>query len=158
MIREMRRIKQKLTDEQCRDVLSSAPRGTLCVLGDDDYPYAVPIDYYCDPETGHIYFHCALEGNKIDAVKKNPKVSFNVLSDGWHTPDTWAWHFWSVTVFGQIRFVENNAEKISRLTDIGMKYFPDKAKAAADAVKACSRVHILELVPDLITGKAVTEK
>ena len=65
--RPMRRFKQELPAEECREILTQAYRGTLSVLGDSGYPYALPINFlYAD---GHTWFHCALEGHKMDAVE-----------------------------------------------------------------------------------------
>ena len=38
----------------------------LALLGDNDYPYAVPISYVYDD--GKVYFHSAKNGHKIDAI------------------------------------------------------------------------------------------
>ena len=43
MFREMRRKKQALSEEECIDILINEPRGVLAVLGDNEYPYAVPL-------------------------------------------------------------------------------------------------------------------
>ena len=68
MFRKMRRFKQEISKEECIEVLNSQPRGVLAVLGDDDYPYTVPIDFIYDEETNTIGFHGAREGHKIDAI------------------------------------------------------------------------------------------
>ena len=46
MFRKMRRFKQQMTDEACKDVLRDEKRGVLSVIGDDGYPYGIPIDYW----------------------------------------------------------------------------------------------------------------
>ena len=54
MFRKMRRIGQQLPREECIEILANEPRGVLALLGDDDYPYAVPMSHvYVD---GKIYF------------------------------------------------------------------------------------------------------
>ena len=45
MFRKMRRFKQQLTDDACAEVLKNGQRGILAVLGDEGYPYTVPLDY-----------------------------------------------------------------------------------------------------------------
>jgi nitroimidazol reductase NimA-like FMN-containing flavoprotein (pyridoxamine 5'-phosphate oxidase superfamily) len=76
----MRRRKQQLTEEECIAILQAAPRGTLSVIGDNGYPYGVPINFvYAD---GKLYFHSALTGHKIDAVNSCSKASFTVLDNG----------------------------------------------------------------------------
>lgn len=46
MFRPLRRIKQQLTQEECIFVLKNEVRGVLSVLGDNDYPYGLPINYW----------------------------------------------------------------------------------------------------------------
>ena len=75
--REMRRKRQQLSDEESISILQKATAGTLALLGDNGYPYAVPISYvYADSK---LYFHSALSGHKIDAIKNYDKASFCVI-------------------------------------------------------------------------------
>ena len=75
--REMRRKRQQLAEEESIAILEKATAGTLALLGDNDYPYAVPISYvYHD---GKLYFHSALAGHKVDAIRKCDKASFCVM-------------------------------------------------------------------------------
>ena len=69
MFREMRRKKQALSYEDCARILREERRGALSVIGDMGYPYAVPLNFYYDEAEETIYFHCAREGHKIDALK-----------------------------------------------------------------------------------------
>ena len=77
MFREMRRFKQLLPQETAIEILNRNTSGTLALIGDNDYPYAVPISYvYID---GKLYFHSAKSGHKIDAIIKHEKASFCVM-------------------------------------------------------------------------------
>ena len=74
MFREMRRFKQLLPQETAIEILNRNTSGTLALIGDNDYPYAVPISYvYID---GKLYFHSAKSGHKIDAIIKHEKASY----------------------------------------------------------------------------------
>ena len=55
--REMRRKRQQLSEEESVGILQKATAGTLALLGDDDYPYAIPISYVY--HEGKLYFHSA---------------------------------------------------------------------------------------------------
>ena len=80
MFRKMRRTKQEITKYECEEVLKQEPRGVLAVAGNEGYPYAFPMNHvYMD---GKLYFHCAKEGHKIDALGENNKVSFCVMDQG----------------------------------------------------------------------------
>ena len=77
MFRPMRRIKNQISDKECIDLLKSEWRGVLAVHGEDGYPYALPIDFMYDDAGGKIYFHCAREGHKIDAVRNDSMLKIN---------------------------------------------------------------------------------
>ena len=80
MFREMVRKKQQLTREEAIELLKKEPRGVLSVLGDDGYPYGVPIDHWYNDADGWIYFHSGKEGHKVDAIRSCDKASFCILA------------------------------------------------------------------------------
>ena len=90
MFRKMRRFKQQITDEECRKILAEEGRGVLSLFGEDGYPYGIPMNYFYDEDENKIYFHCAKEGHKIDALQANGKVSFCVLAKGTYSEGDWA--------------------------------------------------------------------
>ena len=75
--RQMRRKRQQLSNEESIAILEKSTAGTLALLGDDDYPYAVPISYVY--HEGKLYFHSVLAGHKVDAIRKCDKASFCVI-------------------------------------------------------------------------------
>ena len=77
VFREMRRKKQALSQQEVADILHKRTSGVLALLGDNDYPYAVPISYVYDD--GKIYFHSVKSGHKIDAIQRTTKASFCVI-------------------------------------------------------------------------------
>ena len=82
MFRKMRRAEKKaIPNEETIRLLQESKRGVLAVAGDDDYPYAVPVNYYYDAAAGKIYFHSSLAGHKVDAMKRNPKICFTVYGE-----------------------------------------------------------------------------
>ena len=54
MFREMRRFKQQISTEECIRIMKEQPRGVLSVLGDDDYPYGIPLDHWYCEENGKL--------------------------------------------------------------------------------------------------------
>jgi len=54
MFREMRRFKQQISTEECIRIMKELPRGVLSVLGDDDYPYGIPLDHWYCEENGKL--------------------------------------------------------------------------------------------------------
>ena len=75
MFRELTRKKQKLSDQECKEILLQEVRGVLAVNGDGGYPYALPINYYFDEANNKIYFHSGKVGHKMDALANSDKVS-----------------------------------------------------------------------------------
>jgi len=152
----MRRIKQQLSEEDCRTILEKGYRGFLSVIGDGGYPYAVPINYvYAD---GHIWFHSALEGHKLDAIKACDKACFTLIEDPVREPDDWWYHVRSVVCFGHVRIVTGEEERLFRLRQLGEKYFPEQYDIQADLVKNGPRAAVLDFGIRHMTGKRVREK
>ena len=105
MFRQMRRLNQQISDAQCLEILKKEKRGVLSLLGDDGYPYGIPLNHFFSEEDNKIYFHCAKEGHKIDAIKNYEKASFCVYDSGYRKDGEWALNINSVIIFGKIRLV-----------------------------------------------------
>lgn len=158
MFRDMRRIKQQISEDACKNVLINAPRGVLSMIGDDGYPYGIPLTYWYCEENGHIYFHGAGEGHKMDAIKACDKVSFCVMDEGYRKEGEWSLNINSVVIFGRIRVVENNDEKVRACATMCKKFTDDKEYMEREFRTAFNRVTVLELIPEHITGKLVNEQ
>lgn len=157
MFREMRRWKQSLTQEECVALLQSEKRGVLSVLGDDGYPYGIPMNFWYCPEDGHIYFHCSKQGHKIDAISRCDKVSFCTHDQGFRRDGEWAWNVKSVVIFGRIRAVEDYDHAMEAARQLGNRYTTDTAYVEKEIVVSGPNVRILELIPEHMTGKLVNE-
>ena len=152
----MRRRGQQLSQEECIDILINEPRGVLAVLGDDDYPYTVPVSHvYVD---GKIYFHGSKTGHKNDAIKKHSKVSYCVIDKGVKEKDSWWYTFRSVIAFGKITTLTDSAEKIDRLTHLGNKFFPTPEDTDDEIDRLLDRTEVFEITIEHMTGKVVQEK
>ena len=157
MFRKMRRLGQMLSQEECEEILTNEPRGVLALLGDYDYPYALPMSHvYVD---GKIYFHGAMTGHKNDAVKKFDKASYCVMDEGVRNPeDDWSYIFRSVIVFGRIRTLSDDDEKVEKLTNLGDKFFPTHEETVSEIEKLLHRTEVFELTIEHMSGKRVEEK
>ena len=156
MFRKMRRLGQELTKEECEDILTNEPRGVLALLGDDDYPYALPMSHvYVD---GKIYFHGAQKGHKKDAIKKHLKVSYCVMDKGIKAEDSWWYTFKSVIVFGKMRTLANRDDKIDKLTHLGDKFFPTHEETVDEINRLLDRTEVFEITIEHMSGKVVKEK
>ena len=151
----MRRFKQQINDEKCIEILKNEPRGVLALHGEDGYPYALPLNQYY--HNGKLYFHCAAEGHKIDAIKADPKASFCVMDKGFKKENEWALNINSVIVFGKISFVTDPVEKETVLRLLGNKFYPDPEEVEREIEKFLDKVCILKMSIDHMTGKLVNE-
>ena len=157
LFREMRRKKQEIGREECLRILKEEPRGILSVLGDDGYPYGVPMTHLWSEEDGRLYFHCAKEGHKLDAIRRCDRASFCVLDGGCREEGDWALRFRSVVVFGRVRIVEEEERKRAILRRLCAKFTDDPAYAERELANFFGSVCCLELIPEHVTGKRVKE-
>lgn len=157
MFRPMRRWKQQLSDEECIAILKNEPRGILSVLGDDGYPYGIPMNHWYCEDDGKLYFHGAKEGHKIDAISKCDKVSYCVHNEGYREDGQWPLHIKSVVVFGKIQPVTDDAKVLEICTHLCQKFTDDKAYLEHELKHSLPKVLCLALTPEHMTGKLVKE-
>lgn len=122
MFRAMRRSRQQLSPEACAAVLERGTSGVLAVLGEEGYPYAVPLSY--GYSQGKLYFHCAREGHKLEAIRRCPKVSFCVVDQDQVHPEEYTTYYRSVIAFGEARVLEDEAEKARAIRELSLRYHP----------------------------------
>ena len=152
----MRRLKQQISEEECIRILKEQPRGVLSMIGDDGYPYGIPMNHLY-MEDGHLYFHGTKESHKIDAISKCDKVSYCVYDQGYRKEGEWALNIISVVVFGRIRVVEDEEKKREICTLLTRKFTDDEEYLQKELKNAFPRVNCLELIPEHMTGKLVNE-
>ena len=152
MFREIRRKKQLLPEETAVEMLQRNTSGTLALLGDDDYPYAVPLSFiYLN---GKLYFHSAKNGHKIDAVRNYEKASFCVIDCDQIVPEKFTTHYRSVIAFGKVRLIEEVEEMRSIATALAMKYSGDFAEQIPNEFKAyVNNLVIIEMTIEHMTAK-----
>lgn len=169
MFRELRRKEKQLTTDECNKILAVAEWGTLATIGEDEYPYAVPVNFAY--HNGNIYFHCATAGHKLDNIQYCPNVSFNVVTDVFVVPlisknDTnslqefkgFDTNFNSLTIFGKAVEVFDNekleglgallkkflsANDYTKYKDVGSKYI----------VNSLNRTKLIKIEIIHMTGK-----
>lgn len=178
----MRRHKQQLSQEKCFEILEKGSSGTLALLDKQGFPYSVPLSYVFFPgkateaqipesqilhpngekpasaETqdnlGSIYFHSALKGHKIDAIRNCAKASFCVIAADDVIPEKFTTAYRSVIVFGEVRIVKDDTNRKLGLELLGRKYSPNFEEAMqSEIANAFDRTAIIELKIEKITGK-----
>ena len=157
MFRDMRRKKQLLPQDMTEEILRRGTSGVLALAGDGGYPYAVPISYVYDGEK--LYFHCAKNGHKLDAIRREDKASFCVIAQDRIVPEEFTTYFRSVIAFGRIRVLEDETEKQSAIEQLALKYAPDST--LEDRQREIQREWIplcmLEMTIDHLTGMEAFE-
>lgn len=157
MFREMMRIKQKISQDECIEILKTEPRGVLSVLGDGGYPYGMPMNHFYCEEDGHIYFHSGKAGHRTDAMKACDKASFCVYDGGVRQEGEWFLRIRSVIVFGRLRIVEDQEKVIDITRKLSYKFTSDEEYIEQEIRSAGSRTLCFELIPEHMTGKLVKE-
>ena len=159
MFRKMRRAEKKaIPNEETIRLLQESKREVLAVAGDDDYPYAVPVNYYYDAAAGKIYFHSSLAGHKVDAMKRNPKICFTVYGEPEIKDLDWAPYVKSVVVFGKAQPVADPEKKRTVLKTFAMKYYPEESMVDAEIADAGKAAQMYVIDIEHISGKEVQEK
>lgn len=154
--RTMRRKRQMLSQEESLEILNRTTSGVLSVMGDGDYPYGVPISYvYAD---GCLYFHSALNGHKIDAIRNCDKASFAVIDQDDIKPAEFTTYFRSVICFGKVSIIDDEAEKLRTIRLLSERYNPgDEAGFQREVDKDFSRMCMICFKIEHMTGKEAIE-
>ena len=154
MEREMRRFRQKLSENESLDILQKGKVVVLAVAGDNDYPYAVPLNYVY--HNGYIYVHSASQGHKIDALKRNPKCSLCIVDKDDIIAEEFTSYFRSVIAFGEAEFIMSEETKIMALRLLCEKYSPG-VNPTDEINKSQQIVTIIRIRLEQITGKEAIE-
>lgn len=158
MFRDMRRRKQGLSEDEITRILTEQKRGVLSVHGEDGYPYGLPMNFLYDPAEGRIYVHSAKSGHKIDAIAADNRVCFTTWDDGVLDEDGWSYHVKSVVAFGRAELVQDERTTYEKARALGEKYFPTEEYVEDEMRKAASRVQMVSITIDHVTGKSVHEQ
>jgi uncharacterized protein len=129
----------------------------VCRLGfaSGGEPYIVPMNFGYDHGNRRLYFHSAKEGRKIDALRLESRVCFEI--DTRHavvaaeSACAWSARFVSIIGWGRIAFVEDREEKIRGL-DCIMSHYSGKSGWSFED-RALERVFVLRLEIEKMTGK-----
>ncbi len=148
----MRRKNKQINDPQLiLDILKNSNIVRLAMI-DHDIPYIVPLNY--GYHNNALYIHCAKEGRKIDILRKNPYVCFEI--EGKHKLETgpkacnWTMKFQSLIGYGHVEILEKEKEKIAGL-NILMRHFMGPENNYH--TKHLDAIYILKISIENIVGK-----
>ena len=129
------------------------------MLGDDGYPYGIPLDHWYSEDDNKLYFHCAKTGHKLDAIAAYDKVSYCVMDEGYRKEGEWALNISSVAIFGKARIVDDEEDELKHRIAVNLcrKFTDDEAFLQKELTHAFPRAAFIELTPEHMTGKLVSE-
>ena len=148
----MRKTEREIQDRGEIDAIIR--RSQVCRLGlsDQGQPYVVPLCFGYDGKA--LYFHCALEGKKMDILQQNDKVCFEFdIVEGMVEADQackWGIRYQSVIGFGRAHLVENATDKEQALSLIMTQYSKRTFSFPAEAM---SRTAVVKIKIESLTGK-----
>lgn len=148
----IRRKDRKIEDHEAMELLANGEFGVLSTCGTDGQPYGVPLSYAY--KNRHIYFHCALDGHKIENIENNPRVSFCVVGNTTVLPEKFATKYESTVIFGNAAEVLG-IERENALLWLLEKYSPDyieEGKKYIDKLDTVTKV--IRITIDQMSGKA----
>ncbi len=133
----MRRASREMDAAFALEVLDKAPFVTVSMTRPDGTPYGLPLSLArTDDKT--FYFHCALEGEKLDCIAHHPTVFLSAVSlcaptvgpkDG-----SFTLQYKSATAIGNAELVTDGEEKIAAMRAICMRFLPRHMAAFDDAI------------------------
>ena len=119
------------------EVLDKAPYITVSFTRPDGSPYGVPLSLArTDDKT--FYFHCALEGDKLDCIAANPMVALSAVTKCAPTvgpkDGSFTLQYKSAMAVGKAEVVTDRDEKIEALRAICQRFLPHHIFAFDDAI------------------------
>ena len=152
MIRKIRRKDREIHTETAEQILANGEYGFLATAGSDGQPYGVPLNYVY--KNNSLYFHCALEGHKLDNIAANNKVSFCVVGRTKVLPDKFSTEYESALVFGTASVI-TGSERTRALMDLIEKYSPDFIEEGKKTITQYDeKTKIIKVDIHHISGKA----
>ena len=151
----IRRKDRAIPEKEAHAILNRGEYGILATNDAAGQPYAVPLSYIF--YNGKLYFHCALEGHKLNNIEQNPRVSFCVVGPtkpifhgtGFST------NYESCVAFGTAHVVTDETERHDALRALTIKYFPGMDAEIQNAIDETGMVTaVVAIVIDHVTGKA----
>jgi nitroimidazol reductase NimA-like FMN-containing flavoprotein (pyridoxamine 5'-phosphate oxidase superfamily) len=147
--------KERITDHgEMESLLHEALVGCLATVGPDGSPYITPLHFVY--HQGKIYFHSALKGRKVESIRANPRVCFEVhqfieIVQGQQACD-FGTRYRSVLVFGHARSLPDGDKKIAVLTALAEKYASGQA-VEPPTPKRAKGTEVIEISIEEMTGK-----
>lgn len=153
MFHPMRRCDRELTAPEAWGFLRRAEWGVLSTLGEDGWPYGVPVNHAVVED--RIYIHCAQAGHKLENLAFESRVSYCAVASSVVQPAELSTDFESAVVFGRAELVTADAEKRQALEALLARFAPQHPAEGSEAMRTeYGRTAVIRIVPEHVTGKA----
>lgn len=154
MFHKMRRHTQQLTIQESIHILEKNTSGTLALLDEDNYPYAVPLSYVY--HEGKLYFHSAKQGHKIEAIHHHSKASFCVIDQDEVHGNELTTYYRSVIAFGKVKLLDNQ-DKEKAIYHLGLRFCDNKDFIHDEINRFKDAFEVIELDIEHLSGKKAKE-
>ena len=135
--------------EWALEVLKRAPFITVSYTRADGSAYGLPMSMACTDDRTW-YFHCALEGEKLDAIRAHPEVCLSAVTKCQPTvgpkDGSFTLQYQSAVAFGRAELVTSDEEKILGLRVISQRFLPHHMDAFdASIARSLSRTAVVRV-------------
>jgi hypothetical protein len=153
MSHDIRRKDRALEEAEAYAVLDEVGDGVLATIGQDGYPYAVPMNHVL--ADGALYLHCAQAGHRLDNLAFCDLVSYCVVAAREVVPAELSTDYRSAVVFGRAVRVAETEEKRRGLTALLRRFAPEHMESGLEALeRSFQRTAVLRIDIHRVTGKA----
>ena len=151
-MKDLRRKDRAITEEEAIALLNKAEYGVLSTVSESGNPYGVPLSFCLIDNS--IYFHCAVEGEKIDNMEQNNTVSFCAVGKTKVLPDQFGTKYESVIVSGKVEEVFDENKQIA-LEGLLIKYSTDFFDKGMKYIESSGeKTRVFKIGIKKLTGKA----
>ena len=143
------------------EFLNQESTGRMASIDEKGFPQIIPMNFVFLEDV--IYMHSHVKGEKIDNIKRNSKVGFEVdknlecLPSYFSDPDdaSLADTFYiSVVIKGEAELVESNDEKVLALNGLMEKYQPEGKYLPMTAnMSVLDHTAVIKVIPKEMNGK-----
>lgn len=148
----MRKVSREMDSQWALEVMRKAPYITVSFTRADGTAYGVPLSLACTDDRIW-YFHCAPEGDKLDALAAHPQVCLSAVTKCAPTvgpkDGSFTLQYRSAIAFGKAELVTDDEEKIRALRVISERFLPQHMDAFDDAIaRSLHRTAVVRITLD----------
>ena len=147
--------------EKVIEFLSSQQTGRIASIDDNGFPQIIPMNFIFINDA--VYMHSHIRGEKLDNIKRNQKVGFEVDKSLEFLPSYFSdptdasladTLYISVIIKGNASIVSDKEEKTNALNGLMEKYQPEGGyEPIRPDMDVLKEVEVIKIVPESLRGK-----